>query len=105
VRELLPDIIDAGVDLLEPIQTSAKGMEVEGLKCDFGKDLTFYGSLDLLRVLNRGTPEEVREEVRKNIRILGADGGFILGPGHTYIQIDAPLENILAMYETGYQQG
>lgn len=105
VRELLPDIIDAGVDLLEPIQTSAAGMEIEGLKRDFGKDITFYGSMDLVNILNKCTPEEVREETRKRMRILGRDGGFILGPGHTYIQVDAPLENILAMYETAYKEG
>jgi len=105
VRPLLPDIIDAGVDILEPIQTSAAGMDVEGLKRDFGKHITFYGSIDLVNVLNKGTPDDVRNEVRKNIRVLGEGGGFILGPGHTYIQIDAPLENILVMYETAYEEG
>jgi len=104
VRTLLPDVIDAGVDLLEPIQTSAKGMEVEGLKRDFGAKMAFYGSIDLITVLSKGTPEQVREEVRKNFRILGTDGGFIVGPGHTYIQPDVPLANILAMYETAYRE-
>ena len=104
VRPLLPDILDAGVDLLEPIQTSAAGMAVEGLKRDFGSRLTFYGSIDLIRVLSRGTPEEVRQEVLKNFRVLGKGGGFIVGPGHTYIQPDCPLPNILAMYETAYKE-
>ena len=102
VRRLLPDILDAGVDLLEPIQTSAAGMEVEGLKRDFGDRLTFYGSIDLIRVLSRGTPEDVRREVLKNFRVLGRGGGFIVGPGHTYIQPDCPLANILALYETAF---
>jgi uroporphyrinogen decarboxylase len=105
VREILPDIIDAGVDILEPIQTSATGMAVEGLKRDFGKDITFYGSMDLVSVLNRCTPDEVRDVTRKHMRVLGKDGGLILGPGHTYIQVDAPLANILAMYETAYTEG
>lgn len=105
VREIMPDIIDAGVDLLEPIQTSAAGMEVEGLKQDFGNDMAFYGSVDLVNVLNKGTVEDVQNEVRKNMRVLGKGGGLILGPGHTYIQVDAPAENIIAMYETAYDEG
>jgi uroporphyrinogen decarboxylase len=105
VRLLLPEIIESGVDMLEPIQHRAEGMELEGLKRDFGKDLCFYGSVDIIETLNKGTVEQVREEVRRNMRILGRDGGFIIGPGHTYIQIDAPLENILAIYETAYKEG
>ncbi|MEI8241687.1 MAG: uroporphyrinogen decarboxylase family protein [bacterium] len=104
VRPLLADVIDAGVDILEPIQTSAAGMAVEGLKRDFGDRLTFYGSIDLITVLSRGSPADVRAEVLKNFRILGANGGFIVGPGHTYIQPDVPLANILAMYETAWRE-
>jgi uroporphyrinogen decarboxylase len=103
VRTLLPDVIDAGVDVLEPIQTSAEGMEVNALKRDFGAHMAFYGSIDLINVLSKGTPQEVRNEVIKNFKVLGRGGGFIVGPGHTYIQPDAPLENILAMYETALQ--
>ncbi|HTL53268.1 MAG TPA: uroporphyrinogen decarboxylase family protein [Planctomycetota bacterium] len=104
VRTFLPELIDAGVDLLEPIQTSAEGMAVEGLKRDFGAKMAFYGSIDLIQVLARGTPAQVRAEVLKNFRVLGPQGGFILGPGHTYIQPDTPLENILSMYKTGYEE-
>lgn len=104
VRTYMPHLIEAGVDLLEPIQTSAVGMEVEGLKSDFGKDLSFYGSIDLIKVLSVGTPEEVRQEVQKNFKILGKQGGFIVGPGHTYIQPDVPIENILSMYKTAYEE-
>ena len=100
VRPLLPMIIDCGVDMLEPIQISAAGMEPEGLKRDFGKDLCFYGGMDLQQVLCRATPEGVADETRRLIDILGEGGGYIIGPGHTYIQIDAPLENIMAMYDT-----
>jgi uroporphyrinogen decarboxylase len=105
VRSLLPMMIKAGVDMLEPIQTRATGMEVEGLKRDFGKDLCFYGSVDLQEILSKGTPETVRQEVIKNMKTLGAGGGLIIGPGHTYIQTDTSLENILTMYETAYMQG
>jgi uroporphyrinogen decarboxylase len=104
VRPLLKDIIAAGVDVLEPIQTSAAGMEVEGLKRDFGDHLAFYGSIDLIKVLSQGSPAEVRQEVLRNFGVLGKNGGFIVGPGHTYIQPDVPLENILAMYETAYRE-
>ena len=100
VRPLLPMIIDAGVDMLEPIQVRAEGMDPEGLKRDFGKEICFYGGVDLQEVLCKGTPERVSDETKRLIDILGKDGGYIVGPGHTYIQIDAPLENILAMYET-----
>ena len=103
-RKLLPDIIDAGVDLMEPIQTSAAGMAVEGLKADFGDKMTFYGSIDLINVLSKGSPDDVRNEVLKNFRVLGKNGGFIVGPGHTYIQPDVPLENILIMYETAFNE-
>lgn len=105
VRLLLPEIIDSGVDMLEPIQWRATGMELDELKREFGKDLCFYGSIDILETLNKGSVQDVRDEVKKNIELLGKDGGFILGPGHTYIQIDAPLENIIAMYETAVEEG
>jgi uroporphyrinogen decarboxylase len=100
VRPLLPMIIDAGVDMLEPIQTRAAGMDPYGLKKDFGKDLCFYGGVDLQQTLSKGTPEQVADEVKRLIDVLGRDGGYIIGPGHTYIQIDAPVENIMAMYDT-----
>ena len=105
VRPLLPMIIDAGVDMLEPIQVRAEGMEPKGLKRDFGKDICFYGGVDLQRVLCRGTPQTVSEEVKRLIDVLGDGGGYVLGPGHTYIQIDAPIENIMAMYETAREYG
>ena len=103
VRPLLPMILDCGVDMLEPIQIRAEGMDPAGLKRDFGKHICFYGGVDLQQVLSRGTPRTVAAEVRRLIDILGEDGGYVLGPGHTYIQVDAPIENILAMYETAYE--
>lgn len=100
VRPLLPMIIDAGVDMLEPIQISATGMDPYGLKKDFGRNLCFYGGVDLQQILSKGTPQQVAHEVKRLIDVLGENGGYIIGPGHTYIQVDAPLENIMAMYET-----
>ncbi len=105
VRLLLPDIIDSGVDILEPIQRRSVGMDLKELKREFGSSLCFYGSVDLLETLNKGSVKDVRREVRQNMKILGQGSGLVIGPGHTYIQVDAPLENILAMYETAYQEG
>jgi len=102
VRPLLGMIADAGVDMLEPIQTRAAGMDPAGLKRDFGEDLCFYGGVDLQQVLCRGTPRQVADEVRRLIDILGEGGGYVLGPGHTYIQVDAPIENIMTMYQTAH---
>jgi uroporphyrinogen decarboxylase len=102
VRALLPMIIEAGVDMLEPIQIRAKGMEPAGLKKDFGDKMCFYGGMDLQRVLNTGTVRQVQDETKRLIDILNQEGGYVFGPGHTYIQIDAPVENILAMYDTAY---
>ena len=102
VRPLLPMIIEAGVDMLEPVQVRAAGMEPEQLKRDFGKQICFYGGMDLQQVLCKGTIGQVKDEAKRLIDILGKDGGYIFGPGHTYIQIDAPVENILAMYETAF---
>ena len=103
VRPLLPMIIDAGVDMLEPIQVRAQGMQTQALKRDFGRDLCLYGGVDLQEVLCNSTPQDVSDEVKNLIDTLGQDGGYILGPGHTYIQVDAPIPNILAMYETADQ--
>ena len=98
-------IIDAGVDALEPIQVSANGMEPHGLKKDFGKVICFYGGFDIQKKLCCCSIKEVEDEVKVLIDILNKDGGYIFGPGHTYIQIDAPLENILAMYKTACEYG
>ncbi len=100
VRPLIPMIIEAGVDALEPIQTRAVGMDPAELKREFGADLCFYGGMDLQQILCKGTVQQVKDEARRLIDILGKGGGYIFGPGHTYIQLDAPLENVLAMYET-----
>jgi len=102
VRPLLPMIVDAGVDMLEPIQTRAAGMDPCGLKRDFGKDLCFYGGVDLQQILCKGTTQQVADEVKRLIDVLGEGGGYVIGPGHTYIQVDCPVENTMTMYETAY---
>ena len=104
IREIIPDLIEMGTAIINPVQWRCKGMDREGLKRDFGDKLIFEGAMDNQYTLPFGTVEEVRQEVRDNIRILGAGGGYILTPCHN-IQVVGPAENILAMYETGYEEG
>ena len=104
VRKILPDMIAAGIDVLNPIQWRCKGMEREGLKRDFGDKLVFHGGVDNQQTLAFGSVEEVRQEILDNLRILGEGGGYILAPCHN-IQSISPPENIVAMYETGYENG
>jgi len=104
VRKIIPDLIEIGVDVLNPIQWRSKGMDREGLKRDFGKSLVFHGGMDNQYTLPFGTVEDVRREVIDNLRILGAGGGYILAPCHN-IQSVGPAENVVAMYETGYEEG
>ncbi len=98
VRELIPDIIDIGVDILNPVQTNAKGMIPEELKAEFGDKLCFHGGIDIQHTLPFGTVADVEREVKDRIRVLGKDGGYILVSTHN-IQTDTPIENIMKMYQ------
>ena len=104
VRKIIPDMIEAGIDVLNPIQWICQGMEREGLKKDFGDKIIFHGGVDNQYTLPFGSVEEVKKEVIDNIRILGKNGGYILAPCHN-IQVVSPPENIVAMYDTGYECG
>lgn len=104
VRKIIPDMIAAGIDVLNPIQWRCAGMEREGLKRDFGQDIVFHGGVDNQQTLPFGTVDEVREEVITNIDILGKGGGYILAPCHN-IQANTAPENTVAMYEAGYTHG
>jgi uroporphyrinogen decarboxylase len=103
-REVIPDIIDLGANVLNPIQWRCKDMDREGLKRDFGDRLVFHGGVDNQHTLPFGTPEDVRREVIDNYAILGAGGGYILAPCHN-IQSITPPQNIVAMYDAGYENG
>jgi uroporphyrinogen decarboxylase len=105
VREFIPDLIEIGVDILEPVQTTAKGMALEGLKKDFGKDICFYGSVDTHYLLPKGSTTEVADAVKRTLDIMMPGGGFVLGPAHTYIQPDTPIDNIITMYRTAAEYG
>jgi uroporphyrinogen decarboxylase len=103
VRPLLPDLIDAGLDAINPVQISCRGMEAEGLKRDFGRDLTFWGGgCDTQSVLPRGTPAQVREHVLHQCEVLAPGGGFIFQQVHN-IMANVPVENIVAMYSAVHE--
>ncbi len=105
IRPFLPDLIEMGIDILNPIQSKCPGMEVEPLKADFGDSLCFHGAIDNQEVLPFGTPEDVRAAVRTAIDALASDGtGYILAPCHN-IQAVTPVENIIAMYDEGHNYG
>ncbi len=103
VRKLIPELIDLGVDILNPIQIRAAGMDPEELVREYGRDLCFHGGVDLQHTLCRGTPQDVRDEVHMLIDRLGRYNGYIIAPGHTIIS-DAPMENILALFEAANNQ-
>jgi len=100
IRPLIPDFVEIGVDILNPIQLGAKDMNPVELKREFGRDLCFWGGgVDAQGVLTSGTPKQVREQVRKNMDALAPSGGFVFAADHV-IQANVPPENFVAMWET-----
>ncbi|NMC39231.1 MAG: hypothetical protein GYA41_12995 [Bacteroidales bacterium] len=105
VRELIPDLIDAGMDILNPVQFTAAGMDLKALKRDFGDTITFWGGgVDTQSTLNKGTPRQVMDEVMRIIDIMAPGGGFVFAPVHN-IQNDVPPENFWAMWDTLQEYG
>jgi uroporphyrinogen decarboxylase len=100
VWPLIPEFIELGIDVLNPIQPDAKGMDLAQIKAAYGERLCFHGGVDINQTLPRGTPEEVAAEVRERVQVLGAGGGYILCSSH-HLQPDTPVANVLAMYGTG----
>ena len=104
IRPFIPAWIDMGLDVLDPIQPQAQGMEPERLKKDFGDRLVFHGGIDLQQVLPNGTPEEVKAEVRRYIQALSPGGGYIVAPAHN-VQSDVPPENLVAIRDAIEEYG
>ena len=102
IKPLIPRFVDLGIDILNPIQISAQGMDPAELKQEFGKSLCFHGALDVQTVLIKSSPDQVQNEVAKLCRILGEKGGYILAPTNNILP-DTPIENILAVYEATRQ--
>lgn len=97
---VIPDLIEVGVDILNPVQVSAAGMDTVELKREFGEDITFWGGgVDTQHVLGQATPKDVRDEVKRRIEDLAPGGGFVFATVHN-IQGNVPPENIMAMWET-----
>ena len=104
VYSIIPDYIEMGLDVLNPVQPYVAEMEHDKLKREFGERLSFHGAIDLQRVMPFGTPDEVRQEARKVMRALGRGGGYILAPTH-YLLSDVPPENVLALRDAVLEYG
>ena len=105
VRPVIPDLIEVGVDILNPVQVSAKGMDTAELKKEFGDEIAFWGGgVDTQRILGSGTTEQVKDEVRRRIEDLAPGGGFIFASVHN-IQPNVPPANIMAMWEAMREYG
>ncbi len=105
VYQLIPSLIEAGVEILNPVQTSARYMEPERLKREFGRELTFWGGgCDTQQMLVAGTPEQVREDVRRRLEIWMPGGGYVWNQVHNVLA-DVPAENVVAMLEAAYEFG
>ena len=101
---LIEHLIDIGVDVLNPIQPLAKGMDAEALKKTYGDRITFCGGLDVQKLLPTGSIEEIRAEVKRVIEILGKNGGYIFAPSHN-IQGDVPPQNVVAIFDAALEYG
>ncbi len=100
IIKLLPDFIEAGFDILNPVQTSATGMDPQTLKSEFGDQIVFWGGgIDTQKTLPFGTADEVRQQVKERIDIFGPGGGFVFNSIHN-VQAGVPVENLLALYES-----
>jgi len=104
VFDLIPDLIDAGIEVLNPCQPHAAKMEAERLKAAFGGRLTFHSGLDQQRTIPFGTPDEVRAEVAHKLKAFAPGGGYIFAPCHN-LQPDVPPANIVAMFEAAHEYG
>jgi uroporphyrinogen decarboxylase len=98
IYQFIPDLIEMGVDIIDPVQVKAKDMETQKLKAEFGDRITFWGAIDTQEVLPFGTPEDVENEVKRRIGDLAPGGGYVLAPSHN-IQPGVPPENVCTMFE------
>jgi len=104
IYPLIPHFIECGLDILDPLQTTAANMDMDQIKREFGDKLSFHGAIDIQQIMPFATVDEVYEEVKLRINQLGPGGGFILAPAHAF-QDDTPPENIVAMYRAGKKFG
>lgn len=105
IHEIIGDFIEIGVDAINPIQVNADNMKPEALVAEFGGDCVFFGGIDENEILKFGTEEEVREETRRIIDILGSRGRYIVAASHDYILPEIPANNIIAMFDEAKNYG
>jgi len=99
IKQYIPDLIEVGFDILNPVQTNSRDMDPENLKREFGKDIVFWGGgVDTASVINRGTPEEIRKDVLRRCEIFSKDGGFVFAPIHNILS-EVPPRNVVAVYD------
>lgn len=99
IRPIIPDLIEIGVDILNPVQFNLPGMEPQDLKREFGKDLVFWGGgVETQSILSRGTPNQIKDDICRQKDILGRDGGFVFATVHN-IQAEVPVKNLITMWE------
>jgi len=104
-QELIPDLLDNGIDILNPVQLSASNMDPFDLKRKFGDRLVFWGGgIDTQHVLPWAEPEEIRDHVQRNVEVFKTGGGYVFNPVHN-IQADVPVENIIALFDAAYEFG
>lgn len=104
VKPLINDLIEIGVDILQPVQVSAKGMDSDKLKAEFGDSICFWGGINNQDVLPNGTPEQIKAEVEKRIADFSPGGGYIFGAGHN-VQFDVPPENVVTLFDHAFKSG
>jgi uroporphyrinogen decarboxylase len=104
IASILPDLIEVGVEIINPVQPTCTGMDTALLKREFGKAISFWGSVDTQRILPFGTAEEVTDEVRRRIDDLAPGGGFVLAAVHN-IQPEVPAQNVATMFDVALKYG
>jgi uroporphyrinogen decarboxylase len=104
IARIIPDLIEIGVDIVNPVQPTCEGMDTAVLKRDFGKDITFWGAVDTQHVLPFGTRQQVVDEVKRRIDDLAPGGGFVLAAVHN-IQPEVPPENVVTLFDTALEYG
>ena len=104
VRKLIPDFIECGLDILQSLQPKAVDMDLARLKQEFGRDICLHGGVDIQELMPRGTPDDIRREIKRLLGVGSPGGGYILGTAHNILP-DVPLENVLALYEACAEGG
>jgi len=105
VRKMIPDLVELGLDALNPIQVRAKGMDLRELKAEFGAKITFHGGFDHQQVLPFGSVEDVRTEVHRVVDTMAPGGGYCLAPSHDLMLDEFPVENVITMYDETFSYG